>query len=188
MNQLPTRKNTNRLAGYDYSSSGAYFITICAIRNRHLFGRIEGGNSQESNIGQIVDRCWQQIPEHFPECQLDEYVIMPNHLHGILWIQNDIDEAPYRRTTLGRIIGSFKAAVSRLVHTETRITAHSLWQRNYYEHIIRTDRALYLIRRYIVENPRRWSLDKYNSIRTGQDEMAIELWSVLDNDRCSGTL
>lgn len=83
-----------RLKNYDYSTDGAYFVTICAQNHEHFFGEIENRNGQKfltkTAIGKIAEKCWQEIPDHFPDTKLDESIVMPNHIHGIIWIENEI--------------------------------------------------------------------------------------------------
>ena len=173
-----------RLKEYDYSQSGAYFITLCAFNRECLFGNIVDVKMRLSPIGKIALRCWQEIPRHAPHVQLDEFVIMPNHIHGILmWFDNESfgrgvqlnaptgatvsqQHAPTRTTispptnTLSVIVRTYKAAVTTL----SRQNGHGYfrWQRNYYEHIIRSERDMNTIRQYIVNNPLQWSLDEEN--------------------------
>jgi REP element-mobilizing transposase RayT len=133
-----------------------------------------------TNYGKIVDNVWSAIPEHFANVNLDEYIIMPNHLHGILIIfkcldktydksnesnLNSKDEAQFGKpipASLGTIIGSFKSAVTKRINGISDKVKISIWQRNYYEHIIRNEKDLFRIRQYIRQNPHKWELGKYN--------------------------
>ncbi len=192
-----------RLKHYDYTQPGAYFVTICAHERTHLFGEVVDGRMLLNALGETARQCWLAIPDHFPHTQLDEYVIMPNHVHGIIWIVDDMgnnavpknvrwknvgaknfsplpsnNEYPHGTSrTLGSIIRGFKTGVTKWARQNTDV--YTVWQRNYYEHIIRTERALNAIRRYIAENPRRWHLDRYNSNATNPDPMAREIWRML---------
>ena len=167
-----------RLKDYDYSQAGAYYITIVSNQRAFLFGRIVNAEVQLSDCGRIADECWRAIPEHFPNLELDAYVIMPNHIHGILVIHengmatNPSPSAGARHASplrphgvepgsLGAIVGSFKSAVTKRIGREIKPT--SIWQRNYYEQVIRDERDLNRIRGYIQSNPANWEGDKENS-------------------------
>jgi putative transposase len=125
------RRRSLRLSGYDYSTPGAYFITICTRDRRCILGE----------ASEIVTACWSAIPQHFPQVTLDEFVIMPDHIHGIVILGDAA--AP-----LSAVIGAFKSAASRQI-------GKAIWQRNYWEHTIRSDKSLNQIRQYIEENPTR---------------------------------
>jgi len=146
------KRQRMRLASYDYSRAGAYFVTVCVRDRKCLFGAIEAEEMCSTRIGQTVASCWLEIPKHFPNAALDEFVIMPNHLHGIILL-NDVVAGHAR--PLPVIIGSLKTAVSRQAGV-------SVWQRSYWERIIRSEAELNQARRYIEENPARWPADKEN--------------------------
>ena len=161
MTLLPNRRSI-RLKGYDYSKSGLYFITVCTDERKCFFGEIKDGTMLLSMTGEIVKRCWENIPEHFPNVVLLEYVIMPNHIHGIIRITDvpigakDISPLPEHPAgtskTVGSIIRGFKIGV-------TKEAGYSPWQRNYYEHIIRNESSYNQIAEYIVNNPVNWQTD-----------------------------
>lgn len=138
-----------RLAGYDYSRAGAYFVTLCAVDRKCLFGAIVADEMRLNQSGTVVVSCWGEIPKHFPHVTLDEFVVMPNHLHGILLLE---DVMAGHARPLPVIVGSFKSAVSRLA-------GFPVWQRSYWDRIIRSEAELNQARRYIGENPSRWSTD-----------------------------
>ncbi len=184
------QRHSIRLQGYDYSQSGAYFITIVTYRRDCLFGEIQNGGMQLSGMGRIANENWCAIPEHFPDVELGEFVIMPNHVHGIIivgathWVAptrivktpiDSIAVAPTpvapapgehipvaptpvaptpveyisialtdtkphngpKRGSIGAIIGAYKMSVTRSIQAE--LNGANIWQRNYYEHIIRND-------------------------------------------------
>jgi len=145
------KRQRMRLAGYDYSRVGAYFVTVCAVDRKCLFGEIVLDKMHLSQIGAMVASCWLEIPRHFPNVTLDEFVIMPNHLHGILLL----DVVAGHARPLPTILGSFKSAVSRLAGLP-------VWQRSYWDRVLRNEAELNQTRRYIEENPSRWSTDKEN--------------------------
>ncbi|MBN2103028.1 hypothetical protein JW835_03205 [bacterium] len=170
-----------RLKGYDYSQDGYYFVTICTYSRLPLFGRIQDDSVVLNDGGKIVDVCWRAIPEHYPNVVLDEYVIMPNHVHGILIINNHVgvqnvgvqDFEPLQNThlkmnryqhiipkSIGSIIRGFKIGVTKSLRQQIKIK--HVRQRNFYEHIIRNDDELNKIREYINYNPLKWELDKEN--------------------------
>ncbi|MDY0925962.1 transposase [Pantoea trifolii] len=141
------RKNT-RLQNYDYSSPGAYFITLVTRSRAPLFGRINHGQIIDSQIGSVARKEWHALPKRIPGIKLDLFILMPNHLHGIIWL-TDGNSLP-----LSRIIAFYKAGVSRICH-------QSIWQYNFHERVIRDERELYFARQYIEQNPLRWELDRY---------------------------
>jgi putative transposase len=148
-----------------------YFVTVCAAGHKCWFGHITGETMQMNNIGRMVERCWREIPAHFPSVALDEFIVMPNHLHGVLVIvgandysplpPNDVGTRPRGTTrTIGSIIRGFKIGVTKWMRENAG--PRDVWQRNYFEHVIRNETSLNRIRRYIVENPMRWAFDREN--------------------------
>ncbi|NOX38685.1 MAG: hypothetical protein GXO78_14235 [Calditrichaeota bacterium] len=171
-----------RLKGYDYSQPGAYFITICTHDRQWLFGHIVNGKMKLNALGKIAHQCWLAIPDHFPRTRLDEFVIMPNHVHGIIWIVDDPNRenvvvknvgaknvSPLRprgtSRTIGSIVRGFKIGVTKWARQHTNV--YHVWQRNYYEHIIRNDNELNRIREYIINNPLIWARDNENFTPNG---------------------
>ena len=152
-----------RLQGYDYRQMGAYFITVCANGHACRFGEIRNGHPALNELGMTVQRCWLRIPEIRASVALDTHVVMPNHLHGILFIQDD--PASRGRSmhmgsrqgllpdSLGTIVGQFKRAVTIESRAIAPAPARPIWQRNYFDHVIRSEESLNRIRRYIHENP-----------------------------------
>ena len=147
-----------RLQGYDYAQTGAYFITLCTQGRARLFGRVTRGVVELTDIGRIVAEEWERTPSVRSNVELDAYVVMPDHIHGILVITHrDDGVAPLEASstlrsparTIGAIVRGFKGAV-------VRRGGMPIWQRNYHEHIIRSEAALDRIRTYIVANPARW--------------------------------
>ena len=164
-----------RLNGYDYTQFGYYFITICTHQKSCLFGAIANNKLNLNKFGQIAFTCWQAIPEHFPKIELDSFVIMPNHVHGILIITYNSGRGlampnPYEGKfgkpvagSIPTIIGSFKSAVTKQINILRNSKGMSVWQRNYYEHIVRDEASLNRIRQYIINNPFDWKNDKLYS-------------------------
>lgn len=167
----PVRKRM-RIEGYDYSLPGDYFITICTRKLVNYFGQIINSKVKLSNIGNIVDQCWKNIPNHFPYTELDKHIVMPNHIHGIVritdsvgnWHANSLQEnknSLRRFQKLPLIIGSFKSAVTKYANRLYKNLSF-MWQRYYYDHVIETDEALDNIREYITLNPENWDNDLEN--------------------------
>lgn len=201
-----------RLKGYDYSQSGLYFITMCCHKRVCLFGEIVIDPKNQlpkmvlNDAGKIANKCWMEIPKHFPNVILHEYVIMPNHVHGIIEItQNvgaktvddnesvgtktvgakNISPLPRQRSpineqhgifnranfdspiqpprspskTIGSIVRGFKIGVTKWMRNNTNV--HDVWQRNYYDHIIRNEQSYHNITEYIKNNPVKWADDKF---------------------------
>jgi len=174
-NQDIYHRKSIHLRGYDYSQSGWYFITLCTYQRLPLFCNIVGSSMVLNPAGAAVEKCWHEIPGHFPQVTLDAFVIMPNHLHGIIMLDDNVGANDYlplqsglssRRQygtsrTIGSIVRGFKIAVTRWFHANTDVQV--IWQRNYYEHIIRNEESYLKIAEYIQANPSMWQNDTYYS-------------------------
>ncbi|MEM8559882.1 MAG: transposase [Bacteroidota bacterium] len=158
MHLHPGRRSI-RLPGYDYRRAGWYFVTVCALRrdglDPHPFGEVVGGRVRLTERGRIIEASWQALATRYTFAALDAFVVMPDHMHGLLGIQDTVPlEA---RRPLGRLVGAFKTvAVNRIAGAED-VVAPPVWQRGYHERIVRSDVAFANVRRYIVKNPARWS-------------------------------
>ena len=177
---IPARRKHIRYRDYDYSNPGAYFVTICTRKMKCVFGNISNEKMILSHIGKIAERIWCEIPNHFQNVNLDEYVIMPNHIHGIIIILNEEKNIPLtdgkgdaciaptvnkcgpKPKSLGAIVGTFKSAVTKRVNEIHGKPGKTIWQRNYYDRIIRNEKEYHRIQEYIVNNPRYWDWDKIN--------------------------
>jgi putative transposase len=172
------QRKPNRMPGYNYSARGCYFVTIC-VQNEESLGRINEGKITLSPTGETVKKCWLEIPDHFTWIRLDEFIIMPDHMHGILVIlQNPMNASlrsqpsritintdtstncgnkPLDRTKmeLSKIIQCFKSSVTREINKNSS-SAYFAWQKSFYDHIIRSYKELTTVRRYIKENPNNW--------------------------------
>ncbi len=202
----PTRhhRRSIRLAGFDYASPGWYFVTLCTHQRASLFGEIEAGAMHLSTAGRMVEDWWYRLPTRFPTVRLDAFVVMPNHVHGILGIADAPavpttgvvpptdavsptvgaplvgarpEAEPSRNragtrpapTGLGDVVGTFKSLTTNAYIRGVRAEGWApfdgrLWQRNYWERVIRDERELDLARRYIADNPMRWHFDRMNPV------------------------
>ncbi len=180
-----------RLKGYDYSQAGLYFVTLCVQDRANIFGEIKEGETSLNNFGEIIKEEWIHTQEIRKNISLGEFVIMPNHIHGIIKIDYQIEsesstgELQFTPTpikfkspsnNIGAIIRGFKGATTKRIKEIIRSTGElqfaptaptidlnkSIWQRNYWEHIIRDETAYHNISNYIVNNPEKWELDKLN--------------------------
>jgi putative transposase len=165
------RRRSIRLPEFDYSRSGAYFITICSFNKELIFGKINDGKMILSEIGKIVKKHLEEIPIHFENIFIDEYVIMPNHIHFILTIVGVQNFEPLRHeyqkiipTSIGSIVRSYKASVTTWCNENDH--KKFKWQRNYFEHIIRNDEDYIRISEYIRNNPLQWELDEENPFKS----------------------
>jgi putative transposase len=191
-----------RLKGFDYTQPGAYFVTMVSYQRAGLFGEIVDGQARLNDLAKIVDRCWRNIPRHFPEVELDVYVVMPNHLHGIIWIGDrgcrgeasadsergishhlsaaqsrsatppEADASPQRPKgtqsgSLNAIVQNFKSVSTRKANQFLGSPGSKIWQRVYFERVVRNERELNAIRRYIADNPAQWESDRENPVFEG---------------------
>ena len=149
---FPRRKPT-RLPGYDYATPGCYFITTCTDGFRCLFGRVEDGIWRPNRLGGIVEECWLQLRTHYPAIGLDEFAVMPNHFHGVVHLR---DGAP----SLVELVRGFKTFSARKINTVRHSPRAKVWQRSFYDRIVRSDADLQRIRAYIFDNPGNWGKDR----------------------------
>jgi putative transposase len=129
-------------------------VTVCTRNRASVLASVQGEGTKLSPLGEIVRRCWLEIPGHYPTVSLDTFIVMPNHIHGIVWLGVGAGHAP----PLHRVVGSFKSAASRAC-------GRPLWQRSFYDRVIRNDDELRGLREYVGENPLRWALDLENPAR-----------------------
>lgn len=173
---IHNRKST-RLTDYDYSQTGAYFITICTYERRCLFGGVVDGSMHLNKYGRIVENEWLCTASIRSNVLLDEFVVMPNHFHGIVILTDERAThrvAPTQRPhgpkpgSIGAIIGQFKSIVTKSVNSSRGESAEPVWQRNCYEHVIRDEGDMKSAREYILDNPARWADDEYNPKQRGE--------------------
>lgn len=166
-------RSSLRLKGYDYLGPGAYFVTICTDQRICYFGNIVDGIMISFPIIDVVREIWLDIPKKFPHVDLDAFIIMPNHIHGVIIVGNEMTNqiSPGEKIrismknsnqTLGRIIRYFKAKSARIIHSSG--FPRFDWERNYFEHVVRSLKELNAIREYIINNPIRWTLDRENRL------------------------
>ncbi len=181
-----------RLPDYDYADPGVYFVTVCTHEHECLFGDVSDGEVALNEFGQIVSHEWARSADIRDELSLADFVVMPNHLHGIVRLglgahgrlaaQDRVGahgRAPLRRDTpsgdagslhrpgrsLGSFIAGFKSAVTKRINLARGTPGEPVWQRNYYEHIVRDEDDLLRIRQYIQDNPLKWDSDEYHPAR-----------------------
>ena len=161
-----------RLPAYDYSQAGFYFVTICAQHRKCLFGEVVDDQMKLNRYGRLVAEAWNWLAERYIYVDLDEWIVMPNHLHGILVISDersrggsrtaptDANASVIPRKPLGQLIGAFKTISTKGINQSRGTPGVPVWQRNYYEHVVRSEDSLGTIRDYIANNPRNWGLDE----------------------------
>ncbi len=174
MEELYPQRRYIRLPGYDYSQPGAYFVTICTHDRQCLFGNIENNLMNLNPYGEIVQSCWKDIPLHYPEVTNDVFVVMPNHVHGIIFIHDvNTDTSgqagrsgskpdPTGRQPLSEIVRAFKTYSARKINEDRQSQGTPIWQRSYYEHIIQGEIEYSQIGEYIIYNPSQWKMDSEN--------------------------
>ena len=170
---------SNRLQRYDYGANGCYYVTICTKNREHYFGEIVNEKLQLSEIGKIALQYWLDIPKHFPFVGLDEFIIMPNHIHGILFFDKKTDngvtdnaqsEHPpifgCQSQNLGSVIRGFKSSLKRYANEND---INFSWQERFHDHIIRDNDGLINVRKYILNNPPNWTDDELNEPAPAND-------------------
>lgn len=172
-----------RLKDYDYTQAGAYFITICSWNRECLFGNVLDGKLQLHDFGQMIEREWLHTGVVRSNVILDAHIVMPNHIHEIILLNDTVGAtrrvaqnkaihriAPTEKPvglisdSIGAIIGQFKSVVTKQTNQIRNIPSRPVWQRNYYEHIIRDEDEMNRIREYIIHNPLQWAEDKNNPV------------------------
>lgn len=168
-----------RVQGFDYASRNAYFVTICVVKRHCVLSQIRDSKVVLSSFGKIVSACWNDLPNHYSHIELDEFVVMPNHVHGIIRIVGagfkpaltGAPSAPYANTGAGlkpaptmhglaEVVRALKTFSARRINTFRKTAGAAFWQRNYYEHIIRNGEDLKNVRDYIIANPVNWENDE----------------------------
>jgi len=163
-------RKSNRLQNYDYSQPGYYFVSVCTRERVEWFGVIENGEMKLNEHGNIAAECWYNLPNHYTHIKLDVFTIMPNHIHGIIVIENasvgeGFKPSPTGNHGLSEIVRGFKTFSSRRINEIIGRGAHFQWQRSFYDQVIRGEAALEQMREYILNNPKKWELDAENPAR-----------------------
>lgn len=159
------KRKSIRLKQYNYANEGLYFVTICIQNRECICGSIEDGEMKLNNIGIMFEKEWRKLEDRFQQVKIKEYILMPNHFHGIVSIEeSDTKLVPVK---LGNIIGAYKSITTKNYVQNIELLnwkpfERSLWQRNYYEHIIRDNNELCKIQEYILNNPLKWDSDEEN--------------------------
>ena len=156
-------RHTIRLPGYDYSEAGAYYITVCTKDRSYLFGDVVDGEMQLNRFGEIVKSVYGELPTHYPSMSLGSFVVMPNHVHAIIFIEGD----NFKPDAIGlpEIVRALKTFSARRCNEVRHTPGEPVWQRNYYEHVIRDEDELNQIHEYIKANQARWAEDEDNLLR-----------------------
>ena len=162
INKKHNRKSI-RIKNFDYSSEHYYFITICCQNRALLFGKIELGNLVLNNAGTMINDVWAKLPNKFPHIKLHNHIVMPNHFHGVIEI---IDTSTKTVIPLHQIVQWFKTMTTNFYIKNVRLNSWTsfngkLWQRNYYEHVVRNEKSLIAILEYINSNPKNWLYDQH---------------------------
>jgi len=174
----PRRRNALRLRGFDSASPGAYFVTVCTHRKACILGSVVDGESRPSATGKIVAAGWQELPDHYPSLEPDSMVVMPNHIYAIVFLPGPVGAGlrpaptPHegssegrgegRRVTFSEVLRAFKSHSARRINIVRGTPGAPVWQRGFYEHVVRNEADLDRIRRYIEGSPQRWAEDDEN--------------------------
>ncbi len=162
----PERKTSPRLKDFDYSQAGAYFVTICTFKKACLLGEIANGMMLLNPSGEIAFSTWEDMPNHYPHVQLDQFIIMPNHVHGIIFLtdlrRDRFLNLSLQRHSLSEIIRGFKTWSAKWVNEDLGKTGTPIWQRSFYDRIIRDQEELLRIQEYTLNNPIKWEEDEEN--------------------------
>jgi len=179
-------RHSMRLQHYDYAKTGAYFVTICTHNRTCTFGEVTGSLMIQNEAGRMVESIWCAIPGHYSNVSIDAFVVMPNHVHGILFITKDLVGARFIATesiapNLGEVVRAFKARYSHAIN-KIHGKGTLLWQRNYYEHVVRDEDDLMRIREYIENNPTQWALDEENPELKAMNRGVMNLAPTVPDD------
>ena len=147
-------RRSARVKAHDYTLAGAYFITICTAERACIFGDVDGGEMRLNDSGHAVQKTWDGLPDHYHRVELDAFVVMPNHIHGILVLAGE--PSPHG---LSEIVRGFKTFSARGVNNIRNARNVAVWQRSYHDHVVRDDADLDRLRRYIADNPAGWAND-----------------------------
>ena len=162
------RKSSPRLRGYEYSLPGGYFVTICTYKRVNSFGEVLDREMLLNRAGEIAQSAWRDLPNHYVNIQLDHYVVMPNHLHGIIFIKETdrrdrfLNLSLQKQHGLSEIVRGYKTWSARKMNQAMKSTGSPVWQRSFHDRVIRDEEELNRIREYIEANPLNWERDEEN--------------------------
>ena len=157
------RRTSNRLSCWNYANTAAYFVTLVVRERTCLFGEVVNGEMILNPFGSVVDESWRWLREQYDHIELDAYVVMPNHLHGIIVITNNQSgQSVSQGKPLGRLIGAFKTVSTKQINELRSTPGESIWQRGFYDRVIRNEAELESVREYISGNPAKWDEDPEN--------------------------
>lgn len=159
------RRKNIRLKHYDYAQAGYYFVTVCVKNRAPIFGEILNGVMQLNPCGRIVEQVWKDLPGHYPTVTPDSFIVMPNHFHAVFGLSVGAGLKPAPK--LFEVVRALKTFSARRINELRRTPGTALWQRGYYEHVVRNEDELSKIRGYIQNNPSQWSLDRENPDAAG---------------------
>ena len=176
-------RKSNRLRNYNYSQNGYYFVAICTKERKEFFGRVEEEKMNLNHYGEIVNQCWYELPKHYLNCSLDSFVIMPNHIHGIIVIDNEKIVGnglkPFPTHGLSEIIRGFKTFSSRRINEMIKEGDNFQWQKSFYDHVIRNEKSLTNLRQYIMYNPVKWELDIENRNGSSRHNRCVDYYDEI---------
>ena len=152
------RRKPLRLKYHNYSQHHAYYVTVCVRGRECVLSKVKDDKVLLSKYGEIVKQQWLWLSEKYPYVKLDKFVVMPNHFHGILTIDDNNEES----MSLGQLVGAFKTTSSKAINQLKQISGKPFWQRSFYERVIRNEKEFQDIQEYIVNNPLQWSIDREN--------------------------
>jgi putative transposase len=182
-------RRSTRLRNFDYSQAGAYFVTIVTHERTCVFGKILNEEMSLSDVGRVLQSVWYDLPKHYPRVGCDAFVIMPNHIHGVLILTDVLSRgagnvgAGLKPAPTGHglpeIVRAFKTFSARRINEMRGTRGISVWQRNYFEHVVRNEAELLRIREYVVNNPLQWELDIENPVQSAKGRRKpMESWEV----------
>ena len=162
----PRRRSSLRLPEYNYSQASAYFVTRVVKGRKPIFGKVVDEEVELNECGKVIENAWLDLPNHYEHVSLDEFIVMPDHVHGIMIITHTeangvgagLKPAPTKRYADGEAVRAFKTFSARRINQKRRTPGTPLWQRGYFDHVIRNEDDLNRLREYILTNPLRWTL------------------------------
>ena len=164
---MKKRRNSLRHPNHSYTQPGAYFITICAYKGMPVFGHIVDDGMELNALGRIAQRVWLELPSRHTYITVDPFVIMPNHVHALIWIQAEVAEGSTAReygkpvaASIPTLVNAYKGSVTKMADNAGLVKGPALWQRNFYDRIVRSERELVNVQEYIRTNPARWQQDQ----------------------------